>query len=250
MDSWATSWLQIPDSYVEPVLAIPFALALALVHLVAVRVVFDRDEPRRRVLSLAAGVSVSYVFVHLLPEIGRVRREIAPTTGEHHVYVVALLGFVVYYGMERFVRCSTRFPGGVDGPSPGVFWLHLGSFGLYNVLIGYLLVHRKVPGVRSLALFALAIGLHFLVNDYGLRQHYPRRYHDRGRWALATAVLLGTALGAVTAVDRILTGTLFAFLAGGIVLNTIKEELPEERESHFWSFFVGAAVYAGLLAVA
>jgi hypothetical protein len=32
---------------------------------------------------------------------------------------------------------------------------------------------------------------------------------------------------------------LFAFLAGGVVLNVLKEELPVERESRFWAFAAG-----------
>jgi hypothetical protein len=43
---------------------------------------------------------------------------------------------------------------------------------------------------------------------------------------------------------------LFAFLAGGIVLNVIKEELPEERESRFPAFVVGTGGYAVLLLLA
>jgi hypothetical protein len=42
---------------------------------------------------------------------------------------------------------------------------------------------------------------------------------------------------------------LFAFLAGGVVLNVLKEELPEERESRFWAFALGAASYTALLLV-
>lgn len=38
-----------------------------------------------------------------------------------------------------------------------------------------------------------------------------------------------------------------AFLAGGIVLNVLKEELPEERESRFWAFALGATSYATIL---
>jgi zinc transporter ZupT len=44
-------------------------------------------------------------------------------------------------------------------------------------------------------------------------------------------------------------GLLFAFLAGGIVLNVLKEELPEDRESQFWAFVVGAAVYSAVLLI-
>ena len=40
---------------------------------------------------------------------------------------------------------------------------------------------------------------------------------------------------------------LTAFLAGGVVMNVLKEELPEERESRFWAFALGTALYTMLL---
>ena len=40
---------------------------------------------------------------------------------------------------------------------------------------------------------------------------------------------------------------LFAFQAGGVVMNVLKEELPEERESRFWAFALGAALYSAVL---
>ncbi|WP_348249527.1 hypothetical protein [Leptolyngbya sp. GB1-A1] len=40
---------------------------------------------------------------------------------------------------------------------------------------------------------------------------------------------------------------MFAFLAGGVVLNGLKEELPEERESRFWAFAMNAIGYAAPL---
>lgn len=40
---------------------------------------------------------------------------------------------------------------------------------------------------------------------------------------------------------------LFAFLAGGVILNVIKEEVPAERESRFSAFALGAVGYAGVL---
>ena len=33
-------------------------------------------------------------------------------------------------------------------------------------------------------------------------------------------------------------------------MNVLKEELPEERQSRFWAFAVGAASYAALLLIA
>lgn len=33
-------------------------------------------------------------------------------------------------------------------------------------------------------------------------------------------------------------------------MNVLKEELPEERQSRFWAFALGAAAYAALLLIA
>lgn len=226
-------------------------VVLVSVHLFAGRLRVLDVVPRSRFLSLSGGASVAYVFVHVLPELEHAARTIEDHIAvlsfiEEHVYLLALLGFVSYYGLERFVR-ESRNSGQRGTPSTGVFWLHIGSFSIYNGLIGYLLFHREVPGVGSLLLFAIAMALHFFVNDYGLRDHHEDTYRAVGRWVLAGAVLGGAVAGYVTAFDRGVLSALFAFLSGGIVLNVIKEELPPERESRFWAFALGASGYASLL---
>lgn len=40
-----------------------------------------------------------------------------------------------------------------------------------------------------------------------------------------------------------------AFLAGEVILNVLKEELPNERKSRFGAFALGTAAYAALLLV-
>lgn len=118
---------------------------------------------------------------------------------------------------------------------------------LYNALIGYLLLHREEQDLRGLFFFAAAMGFHFLVNDYGLREDHRDTYHRVGRWVLAAAVAAGWVVGLWTTLNRAALAMLFAFLAGGVVLNVLKEELPEERQSRFWPFAAGAASYAALL---
>lgn len=232
------------------------AVGLAAVHVVAGRLRLLDRVPRSRWLSFAGGVSVSYVFVHLLPELGEHQEAFAavgPVLGfaDRHVYLLALVGFASFYGLERLAQRSHggRADGTSAGPvtGSGVFRLHVGSFALYNVLIGYLLVHREDPGVAGLVFFAVAMGLHFLTNDIGLRHHHRDGYDRVGRWTLALAVLVGWLLGVVVTVRALTVGALTAFLGGGVVLNVIKEELPAERESRFWAFAVGAGGYAALL---
>ncbi|WP_459190731.1 ZIP family transporter [Halosimplex sp. J119] len=235
----------------ERLLPALLALALASVHLLARSELFLTRLSRGRFLSFAGGVSVAYVFVHVLPEIDDYREPMGqhallglPT--EKEVYLVTMLGFVVYYGLERLARQSAD-ESLDDKPSPGIFRIHVGAYAAYNAVVGYLLFHQEAPGVSNLLLFSLALGLHFLLNDVSLEDQHEAAYHRVGRWALAGSVLVGAAVGALTELDRVTLGLLFAFLSGGIVLSVVREELPAEREGKFWAFTAGVAVYTAVL---
>ncbi|HEY4547465.1 MAG TPA: hypothetical protein VIG90_13720 [Pedomonas sp.] len=229
-----------------------------LVHVFGGKLTFLNVTPRSVWLSAAGGVSVAYVFVHLLPELAqhqetlqeRTRLGDGPLAGiESHAYLIALAGLGLFYGVERFARSAggtNKADGGKEIPAT-VFWTHLSAFALYNVLIGYLLVHREEGDLRGLIIYAIAMGLHFIVNDQGLRGQHGGTYHRYGRWLLAAAPVIGYLIGISTEISPLLLSSLFAFLAGGVILNVLKEELPEERESRFWAFAGGAALYTVLL---
>jgi hypothetical protein len=234
------------------------AVVLALVHVFGGALRFLRVTPRSRWLSAASGVSVAYVFVHILPDLAQSQEAIGRAAeralgfAEHHVYLIALAGMMAFYGLERLAKRSRAAAAALGGrgdvaTAPGVFWIHVSSFAGYNALIGYLLLHRERPGAASLLFYFAAMATHFLVNDFGLRQDHKARYDHYGRWLLAAAVLLGWAAGAATDVGRAVIAVPFSFLAGGVILNVLKEELPEERGSNFWAFAAGAVAYAALL---
>lgn len=65
-------------------------LILALIHLYASKLKFLDTIPRSRWLSIASGVSVAYVFVHLLPDLSEQQQSFAELKVfswlEHHVY--------------------------------------------------------------------------------------------------------------------------------------------------------------------
>lgn len=239
-------------------LALALAATLGLVHLFAGTLRFLDSVPRSRWLSFGSGISVAYVFIHLLPELAagqRVLEEVdAPllVAVESHVWLVALLGLVVFYSLERKVRYSRQkntSEGREDKIDREVFWLHIGSFAAYNVLVGYLLLHRPETdaGLSALLLFWFAMLSHFVVNDYGLREHHREEYTRIARWVLAVAVLGGCLLGFVVDIGEAAIALLLGFLGGGVVLNVMKEELPEERNSSIVPFALGAAAYAALL---
>lgn len=237
-------------------LVLVLSVGLAVVHVVAGRLRFLDVLPRSRWLSFAGGISVAYVFAHLLPQVAGGQEAFREAglaefvVDEGHVWLLALLGLVTFYGLERAAQRSRQEGDeAADRTEPGVFWLHMVSYGLYNLLVGYLLGEGEGGSSTGVVLFWTAMALHFVVNDYGLRQHHKGRYDRMGRWLLAASVVGGAAFGVMGHVHAALIAALVSFLAGGIVLNVLKEELPEERASRFWPFAAGAAGYAALLAV-
>ena len=234
------------------------ALLLAVTHLFAEKLNFE-VFPRSKWLSFAGGVSVAYIFMHLLPELQEWQEVLQEKTQSlsflrHQSYLIALLGLAIFYGLERAAKISSASHRDTDNEemeeSMSVFWLHIGSFGVYNALIGYLLTHREEESVMSLLLFTVAMAFHFLVNDYGLMDHYKDAYRKEGRWIVTAAVIGGWLVGALTDLPEVWISVVFAFVAGSTILNVLKEELPEERKSNFWTFSLGIIIYSTLLIVA
>lgn len=294
------------------------ALALVLVHVFADRMKFLDGTPRSRWLSAAGGISLAYVFLHLLPELAEGQALLAEEglglgVIEFEIYGLALLGLLAFYGIERMVQVGEevgredigdRLEEGhaiadlKDPHEHPSFWLHLATFSAYNLIIGYLLLHRgaeehgghgeadgggpggshaegvaggvegaglaeggvaisEAPAIAAgegdlavLATFAFAMALHFLVTDYGLREDFRHGWMKTGRWILSVAILVGWALGALVTLPEIVILGAIALLGGGVILNVLKEELPEERQSRFGALLAGAGAYALLLAFA
>jgi len=231
-------------------------LVLAFIHFFGTRLRFLGGVPRSVWLSVAGGVSVAYVFLHLFPELGEGQEQVAKLNWaerflNHHVYLMSLIGLVVFYGLERMV-VETKYKQKKEGKEgghhrKGIFWLHIGSFAIYNALIGYILFQREEGPLRSLLLFSTAMALHFIVNDFGLQEHYHDSYRRTGRWVLVAALVIGWSIGFVVALPDALVILVAAFVGGGVIMNVLKEELPEERESRYWAFALGVGLYAALL---
>ncbi|MRX70707.1 hypothetical protein GJU40_00800 [Bacillus lacus] len=230
-----------------------YALGFIFVHLYSKYLTFLHTIPRSKLLSIAGGISVAYVFIHLLPELNMHQQQIDDRLNDgwmnflnHHIYIVAMAGLASFYGLERMVKVSKKISKNSDEYAR-VFWIHIISFTIYNALIGYLLVRGENEGFFEMALYFIALSVHFLSNDNSLRESHEHVYDHKGRWILAGAILFGWLIGVTVEVNELILSFLFAFLAGGIVLNVLKEELPEEKESHFGAFFLGSAAYSIIL---
>jgi hypothetical protein len=214
------------------------------------------EHPRRQV-SVAAGASLAYVFLDVLPEMGARHRALVESAGnlvfaEQRLYALALTGFVALYGLDHLVLAARARGGSSAGGDGGrlALWLHVGGFALYSFIIGYMLVSRQANGWSSFGLFLVAMGFHLAVVDHALAREHGSAYDTRGRWVLAASVLVGWLAGATLQIPEIAVSRLFAFVAGGVVMTAANQELPREKVGRFGWFVLGAVVYGAVLLAA
>ena len=213
-----------------------------------------RTLKHRRAISAAAGISVAYVFVDILPELSEKNQALRQAAdesvfAEQRIYLLALISFVVMYGIDHIVlsRHDARRDRVERGERDPVYWLHLAGFAAYSALIGYLLFERVERGSVSLTVYTLAMAVHFVVVSHSLAEEHGALYRRRGHWLLAASVMAGWAIGGAVTFSEVTIARLFALLAGGVVLTSLRAELPDDRNGRFWPFCLGSAAFAGVL---
>lgn len=240
--------LWISKSYVW--IAFVATLVLMLSHSLSPCLAKRLPAKGKAFISFAGGVSVSYVFLDMLPNLVEYNKPIGefllqnqwltPFT-ELSIYLVALVGFLIYYGFDLFAeRYQTAKHDNVI-----VYRLHLIMFCFYNVLITYTMSLRALTGITYTVLFTFAMALHFMLTDRKFGRMYPMQFDQHGRRLLLAALFVGWLLSVVFDPVRVLfVAFMTAFLAGSILLNVFREELPNSDLASFRWFVMGTALIA------
>ena len=216
-----------------------------------------QDNARNALLSFGAGASLAYVMMRILPKLAEKQYDFMANadTGlrgflEHHVYLVAMIGLVIYYGIARVAAYGSE---GANIPSPprqrAALIATLFGYGAYSVLIAYLIVNRYHFGLFSFTLITFGMGMLLLVTDHGLCKKWPEIYQRLIRWVLASALLAGWAIGVLVKISSNTVALWFAFLAGLMLITTIGEKLSIEARGSFWPFLAGVMTFTTLLLI-
>lgn len=232
------------------------AVGLALIHAFVSKLNVFSFIPEFRWMSFAGGVSIGYVFLEVFPELSHAQAAIEHSEIpffaylENHVYMLALLGLLVFYGLDILAlksRQHNKLENNQDKTHYPVFWIHIAAFAVLNIIVGYLLQELTSHTLLQCLLFFAAIALHFFIIDHALREHHQASYDKYGRWLLTAAIMVGAIAGRALHLSEAGILAVWSFLAGSIILNILKRELPDEKQSCFFSFATGAALYTTLL---
>lgn len=227
-----------------PVFALISVVIFSLVHLFAEKTRQLDTVVHGKFLSIGGGVAIAYVFIDLLPKLSKSDQVVTEALYgifpyfERHAYIMALAGFLLFFVVAR----SHTFLRG-----EGRFWLSLGSYALFNFLIGYAVVDKDNPEVRPLALFTFAMALHYFATDYSLTKEHGDIYSRFGRWVLIVCLYLGWITGLFFQVPKAAVAMISAFIGGGVIMNVIRYELPEASSQSTTAFLLGSFFYTLIL---
>ena len=220
------------------ILTLVAGLLIAAVHLFgeAVHRVLFRNERVAR--SFGSGMAVAYLFLQLMPELMR-----GVAHHGHWILTLALLGFLLFYGLAKLASATTDRHQG----KRGMFMLNLGFMTLYSWMIVYSLPDVvKLSGRLPAAIVCVALAIHMLSSVHGMAEQHEGLFRIHHRLLLAAAALLGAVMDMVVEPDPLISSISVALVTGFIMFGTLNEELPDPARSDYKMFALGVATVAGL----
>lgn len=220
----------------EPFPTFLSAFILAFANFIGILIPIKTYTPRKWWLSFSGGVAVAYVFIHLIPEL----HKITSTAGDPLTFSLALIGTVVYFGAAKFVKQSKSNP-----DSRLAFIIQMTALIPYFFTVGYFLERSNT--LTALGSYTIAVGLHLIGFGFDQKEDHGERYTIWVAGTLAVVLIAGAITSYLYKFDELTLDLLLAFVTGGILLNSIKEEIPTANQSSFWAFAVGAILIGILL---
>ncbi len=191
-------------------------------------------------ISFGGGMAVAYVFMHLLPELEKGSKLLGIG-----VNFITLVGFLVFYGVQRY---SWKVSSQENPKNSLIFYLKLGFSCLYNGLLIYAIPELFDKNPLFVILYIVAMSLHLISADRSLSEDYSHEFKSWGRYVLVASVIAGLTIDIFTEpANELVSDVLTAILAGSLMFNIFKEELPHPENSSFRWFCAGVALYLLLL---
>lgn len=196
-------------------------------------------------LSIGSGIAIAYVFIDLLPKLSRNEGKLRAFFDqffpylEHHVYIMALLGFLLFFVVDRSENIVKK--------KSTYFCISLGSYSLFNFFVGYAIADQNNTEVQPLYLFTFAMALHYFMNDYSLTESHGKTYNHLAKWILVCSLFFGWLVGLKTEISASAIALVNAFISGGVIMNVTRHELSLTTANSCHTFLISALLYALVL---
>ncbi len=222
-------------------LAIAYAILIGVIHFLGGSIRPPESRARYRIISFAAGVSIAYLFLDLLPKTYE-----AATYLRQWVFVFLLIGFSIIHLSEKWIyqhhdgaRLDTELK-----------TAHSIAFFAYNFVVGIALLEKLRVSPLEGTLFLIPVALHAMLSTASMSN-----IHRAGTQSLLVKSLLsgsaiyGVLFGVAVKIPRVLDNILISLIAGVLLYIIVREFIPEKDKGQPAFFVAGLAVYVVLALV-
>lgn len=218
------------------------AVALGLVAFLAAINYFSEGALARtggvvkeRFVSFVAGLSASYIFLHLFPLVYSGTQVL-----QRLIFIAVLFGFVAYHLVEKWIyKHAPR-----DKIVREVEEEHAITLFFYHFFIGIVFVSLIEKDFVGGLLYFLPVSLHVIINSL---PHSHRFQRKEVKALFAGAPFFGVLFGSGVPLPEVLHFALLGVVTGLLLFLEAREVIPEKRKGSALFFLVGVIAYGALI---
>jgi zinc transporter ZupT len=225
-----------PDIY-----ALGFGFLLGIIHFYSEKLKPPDGANRYRVISFAAGISIAYLFLNLLPHTYEAAGRL-----KNFVFVFLLLGFVLFHLAEKFIYKHAD----KKKLAQELKEVHSVSFFLYHFVIGIVLYDKAHLSGLEGVLFFIPIALHASLSTASLSEiHGDIRESRITKILLSLSTLFGVIFALLVPIPTSLDNIFVSVIAGILLYIIVKEFLPEKDKGQPMFFLFGLLLFIGFYVI-
>ncbi|MBT3304130.1 hypothetical protein HN592_04805 [Candidatus Woesearchaeota archaeon] len=221
------------------VAAISLGIILFLLHFFSDALYIKKIEKRTHLKTFVAGISLTYIFLHLIPQA-------LPSENNELFFAFFLVGFVIFNMFESMIyniRSSKKRQRELKEE-------HATAFFLYNFLLGVSILFFLRQDLFIGIIFFIPVALHALISASALREMHTLVKQNQGyRILLSISTLLGMALALIFALPENVSRSVIGFVAGSLLYIIFRDLIPKVNNCRMNYFLSGIFVMLVLLAI-
>jgi len=216
-------------------LPIIFSIVLGLTHFWNEKIQIRQEYVRIRIISFVAGISVTYVFLNLLPEVYK-----GFETFDKLIFISLLIGFSTAHISEKYIYQHSA-PQALKERLSSV---HTIGFFLYHVFIGVILVRLDSFSNLDAVLFFLPVLFYSAVGLVALEQIHSKIWERPVvKFFLSLSTLLGVLIADILIGFEPAFNLLFGFIVGLFLYISMIDFVPRQARGRPEYFALGVLSY-------
>ena len=216
-------------------LPIIFSLILVATHFWNEKIQIRKEYARVRVISFVAGISVTYVFLGLLPEVYRGFELL-----DRLIFISLLAGFSVAHLVEKYIYQHSA-PQTLKERLGGI---HSTAFFFYHFFIGVILVRLNQMSKLDSVLFFLPVLFYSAVGLISLEKIHSKIWERPSlKFLLSLSTLFGVFLAESLISFEHTFNILFGFIIGVFLYIVLIDFVPREARGRPEYFALGVFTY-------